>query len=296
MEDADVLFGTYKGDNTRAGLMKMTPQEPDTVYYEVTFNLDLSYAEDYFDPEVDDFFITGSMIGWAEPGTQSEQQLMVQVEGSMVFTRTFELMPGEYEYKYFLNAGWDGGEWQGDPNRTIVVTDEDIIYYDAWDGLPGGQLAYEVMLAAEPAEGGTVEGDGMFLPNANVFVMAEAAENYTFLHWLDGEEVLSTEHEYHFFMPRSDFSLTAAFQPETGVNELSARSLTVFPNPAHDRFTVRSGYLIENVSVTDITGKRIINIPATSHEVVVESPLQPGIYIVKVVTDEGVFVSKVQIR
>lgn len=294
LEDADVLFGTYKGDNTRAGLMKKT--EPDTVYYEITFNLDLSYVEDYFDSEVDDFFITGSMIEWTEPGTLPEQQLLEQVEGSMIFTRTFELMPGEYAYKYFLNAGWDGGEWQGGDDRIIEVADEDIVVNDSWTGLPGGQIAYDVIIDVNPAEGGSVEGAGEYVPNANVFLTAEAAEDYTFLHWLDGDEILSTEHEYHFFMPRADFSLSAAFQHETGVNELSENNLIVFPNPAQDRFTVRAEHLIEYISVSDITGKRIVNVPAASQEVLVDSPFQPGIYIVKVVTDEGVFVSKVQIE
>ena len=39
----------------------------------------------------------------------------------MVWTKTFELEAGTYEYKYFLNAGWDNGEWDGGDNRSLVV-------------------------------------------------------------------------------------------------------------------------------------------------------------------------------
>jgi hypothetical protein len=50
----------------------------------------------------------------------------------MIWTITFELEAGEYQYKYFLNDGWDGGEWTGDPNRVVTVVDADVVVDDIW--------------------------------------------------------------------------------------------------------------------------------------------------------------------
>ncbi len=91
--------------------------------FEVTFNVDMTYAED-FDPAADVVYITGSIFGWAEPGTQPENQTMARVGDSMVWTKTVELEAGTYAYKYFLNAGWDGGEWQGGDDRSVIVEDD----------------------------------------------------------------------------------------------------------------------------------------------------------------------------
>ncbi|MEE4178131.1 MAG: choice-of-anchor D domain-containing protein [Bacteroides sp.] len=91
-----------------------------TETFEVTFNVDMTYAEG-FDPETDVVYITGDLLGWAEPGTDPDNQTMARVDDSMVWTKTLQLEAGSYEYKYFLNAGWDGGEWDGGDNRSLVV-------------------------------------------------------------------------------------------------------------------------------------------------------------------------------
>ena len=93
-----------------------------TELFEVIFNVDMTYAEG-FDPETDVVYITGDLdyIGWAEPGTDPDYQTMSRVDDSMIWSKTLELEAGSYEYKYFLNAGWDGGEWDGGDNRSLVV-------------------------------------------------------------------------------------------------------------------------------------------------------------------------------
>jgi hypothetical protein len=87
--------------------------------FDVTFNVDMTYAD--FDPASDVVFITGSILGWAEPGSDPDNQTMTQVGETMIWTKTLSLAPGEYAYKYFLNAGWSNGEWDGDPNRALTV-------------------------------------------------------------------------------------------------------------------------------------------------------------------------------
>lgn len=295
LEEANVLFGTYKGNNTRNGFMTMEEEEPGPDTFLVTFNLDLSQVEVYFDPETDEFFVTGSMFGWAEPGTQPEIQLLERVNDSMIYTRTIELSPGEYQYKYFLNESWAGGEWDGDPSRIFLLEDADLVLSDGWYfmGEPDvGILDMEV----NPAEGGTVEGAGVYLPNANVFISAQPNLHFGFINWTDGDEEITTDPEHHFFMPRAQLTLTANFNPETGVDELISADFQLFPNPAQDRFTLRSQSIMNNIIITEITGKQVLNLNVNTYEIKIDAPLQSGIYIVTVVTDEGVFVRKLQVQ
>jgi hypothetical protein len=94
--------------------------------YEVTFRVHM-HAVDGFDPASDQVFITGSMLGWDAPGDNEAEQLMVATDDDpMVYYVTMSITSGTYEYKYFLNAGWDGGEWQGGDNRVVVV-DADMV-------------------------------------------------------------------------------------------------------------------------------------------------------------------------
>ena len=103
----------------------------DAEIYQLTLNLDMSLAPG-FDPETDLVYVSGTFVGfWSIPGTDPDNQLMTRVDESMTWTKTFYLEAGEYEYKYFLNDGWEGGEWGGDPNRVIFVA-EDMVVNDLW--------------------------------------------------------------------------------------------------------------------------------------------------------------------
>lgn len=113
-------------------LWEETTQQVQTLneLYEVTFNVDMSQAEN-FDPEMDNIYLTGSMLGWAEPGTQPENQLMERLGSSMIWSKTLLLEAGEYQYKYFLNYGWFNGEWGGEPNRIVFIT-VNTVFDDTW--------------------------------------------------------------------------------------------------------------------------------------------------------------------
>lgn len=99
------------------------------VYYEATFNVNMNDAED-FDPLVDSIFIAGSMAGWAEPGT-TDSLMLTDDDSDLIYSISFSLEDGEYQYKYFKNSGWGGGEWEDDPDRTVVI-DGDMTINNIW--------------------------------------------------------------------------------------------------------------------------------------------------------------------
>jgi len=288
--------GSTSGDYVELGSTSLNPADgPET--FDVTFNLILTGLEEYFNPDLDIFYLTGSFFEWAIPGAEPELQTLTRVDDSYVYTKTIELEAGTYEYKYFLNEGWDGGEWAGSPNREIQIT-EDFTIEEWWASIPGSQPeVYALTLLVQPENGGIVTGAASFLPNAMVQITATPEDGFEFINWTDAdEEVVSTEAEHHFNMPRSNLSLTANFDGGSSVDEIEELPLRVFPNPAQDYFKVRSASTISNISLIDMAGRIVFSKNPNSHETRIDNQWGAGLYIVRITTAEGVFVKKLQLK
>jgi len=82
----------------------------------------------------DDVFIGGTMVNpiWPVPGSSPDMLMIRESEQSPYLVKTFGLLPGEYQYKYFRNNGWGDGEWGGPPNRVVDITGPTVIndYYE----------------------------------------------------------------------------------------------------------------------------------------------------------------------
>jgi uncharacterized repeat protein (TIGR02543 family) len=282
------------GDFIQTGTTSITPAAGPELF-EVTFNVDMSSVAEYFNPDLDVVYITGDLLDWAEPGTEPELQTMTRIDDSFIFTRTFQLEEGEYQYKYFLNEGWSGGEWQGAPNRVIAVM-EDMTINDVWTG-PMSGYDFSLNLLVNPEDAGTVTGEASFLANAIVLISATPAEGYTFINWTNqDEEVVSTEAQFQFNMPVEDLTLTANFETGSFVDETEGLQVNVFPNPAKDHFTIRSDFLITHITIADLSGRVVLSQPVSLYETRIDKPFDAGVYIVSITTVEGVFVRKVQVR
>jgi hypothetical protein len=101
--------------------------------YNVTLNIDMSAAE-FFNPFDENVAVTGSMHNWAVLGANHRNQTMADTQDPMIYSITFAMSPGTYEYKYFLNEGIHDHEWEEGPNRVIFV-DSDLVINDVW-GMP----------------------------------------------------------------------------------------------------------------------------------------------------------------
>ncbi len=98
--------------------------------FAVTFNVDMRYVTtDYagfdFDPQNDVVYISGSMFEWADPGARPQMQTLSPTEADpMIYSKTLFLQEGTYTYKYYLNPGWDGAEFDSEISREIHVEGE----------------------------------------------------------------------------------------------------------------------------------------------------------------------------
>lgn len=70
---------------------------------------------------------------------------------------------------------------------------------------------YNISVSANPAQGGTVSGGGSFSHGDNVSVEAVANTGFSFVHWKEGETVVSTSASYSF-VATANRSLTAYFE------------------------------------------------------------------------------------
>jgi hypothetical protein len=112
----------YRDTHPNTTLYFETENQPST--YTVNFTVDMTEVPHLlFDPAMDRVYISGSMHDWAEPGTEGENQLLkLQEDLPGHYSLTMDLAPGEYQYKYFINEGFTGAEWPGEPGRSITVT------------------------------------------------------------------------------------------------------------------------------------------------------------------------------
>ncbi|TVQ15441.1 MAG: hypothetical protein EA361_05660, partial [Bacteroidetes bacterium] len=121
---------------------------------------------------------------------------------------------------------------------------------------------YELVVSAEPAEGGTVTGAGVYDHYEDVTVEAIPADGYEFLHWedADGEFVASEEAAFTFMIPMH-IHLVAHFREATSVPALTGPDgLTIYPNPAHDKLWIeftREGQEELQIALYNMAGSKV---------------------------------------
>ena len=90
----------------------------------VTFNVDMHGSNLTTGQKV---YIAGNITGWAIPDTKPEYE-MLDAEKDSIYSISLVVTAGDLAFKFFKGgSGWGGGEWNGDPNRTITVTEDAVV-------------------------------------------------------------------------------------------------------------------------------------------------------------------------
>ena len=172
---------------------------------------------------------------------------------------------------------------------------------------------FNVTITINPANAGTVTGEGSYEKDEHITLTATPNEGYKFINWTENEQVVSEESKYSFTII-SHVNLVANFepldkpeepgtgdeddneqpeQPGESVEELTT-SFNIFPNPANDKLYIETEVEIEEVVVYTITGviagqQSTVNSQQSTIDV---ADLSDGIYFVKIVTDNGDIVKR----
>ncbi len=302
----------------------------------VTFNVDMTDAvaegDIVFDPAVHDVFITGTFTGWVEPGSDETFKLTPANDKAGVYTITLNIeeIDTTHYYKYFLiedSPAWNMGEWPGDPNREIFVdgsmTVNDVFgsYYPYLDP---GAADFDIRNPADvetvinwgeatsiveiTLDGDPVSEDDYTITEINdeksiEVVFSKGVNNLNpSLTVFDKSLFEGAAHEDQFvFTFEFDFGDDVTFtvniiDSEVGIFEAEDFTLSLYPNPASDRFTLESNKIINHVKLISINGQIVKDIVVNSLRTEVEtSNLYPGVYFIQIHAEGKIFTERVQI-
>jgi len=125
---------------------------------QVTFTVNLNNYPD-FNPDIHKVFMSGANhdasagIGglpvWPMPGSAPGFEMSETDEAGFYSLTIANVLPDSYAYKYFVvendQPTWSFGEWSGDPNRMVVVENQDIAFNDTW-GVYGDPASIDIVI------------------------------------------------------------------------------------------------------------------------------------------------------
>ena len=187
------------------------------------------------------------------------------------------------------NTGYDFVNWT--KNNQVVSTDSSFSFtvtenasYVAHFSI----ITFTISVSSDPMEGGSVTGGGTYDYGSLVTVVATPNEQYMFLNWTENGEVVSQESSYSF-TATSNRQLVAHLAVMTDVEEMDAKNVIAYPNPAHDKLFVESERHIIGCEIYSVVGICVDRIEVGA--VTVEIPLKnlsPGMYLMRVITEDQI--------
>ncbi len=252
----------------------------------------------------------GGIYGtWNAPGTNPENELF-DLDGDSVYTVVMNLLEGNYQFKFFKGAGWDGGEWNGDPNRKITITGEGDFLYK-WGKKPanvtfnlnmkGSGLAGEDVYVAGNFGGiyGTWNTPGDNLNNMLTAVEPLTDSIYTIVMTLDsigiyqlkffkgagwdGGEWTGDPNRVYTIRQDTTFALKWGLKYPEGMNENPlAGKIQTYPNPVMDMLNVVTSTDLTQVVITNMVGQEVIRMDnlGTGKKTIEVSDLSNGMYFI----------------
>lgn len=187
------------------------------------------------------------------------------------------------------NTGYEFVHWT--KNNEVVSTNNSISFtvtenasYVAYFSI----MTFTIGVSSDPLEGGSVTGGGTYDYGSLVTVVVTPGENYSFLKWTENGEVVSQESSYSF-TATSNRQLVAHLAVLTDVEEMDAKNVIAYPNPAHDKLFVESEHHIIGCEIYSVVGICVDRVEVETMKVEIPlNNLAPGLYLVRVVTDDQI--------
>ena len=248
-----------------------------------------------------------TFINWTENGTQvsSQAEYTFTVAGDRVLVAHFSsqayiitaiadpeeggVVTGSNGYNFddmctltatanpgytFVNWTKDGQEVTTEPEYSLEVTESAT--YVAHFSIN----TYTISAMVEPEEGGTVTGAGDYVYGTTCSLVATANENYDFMGWTKGEDLVSTEASFTFTVTASE-TYVAVFSFDDSVEEKTVSS-QVFPNPFISTVSIKAEKTIKAVRLFDTYGRLVKEQNVSGLEIEIDlSELSIGTYLLQ---------------
>ncbi|TVR38075.1 MAG: T9SS C-terminal target domain-containing protein [Bacteroidia bacterium] len=254
-------------------------------------------------------------------GHSSQHELLIFNQGGLDLIYDINI---DYTFK---NAGNNKNGWIGlsSTEGQIPANEHDvvIITLDAEDLSPGNIHAnlviysndennsplivpvsltvlqtFSLILHVNPAEGGQTSGAGQYLAGEQVSISATPNSGYEFINWEneDSSEFADTP-DFQFSMPAAEVVLTANFELGTGIPILITEGITVYPNPAGRNLNIEGDTPLISIHILDLPGKVINRFDANGQNTITIdiSDLAPGLYLVRVLLEDGVITERIRV-
>lgn len=208
---------------------------------------------------------------------------------------SFDAMPGPYAYKVekegYISAFGD-----------FNIEDQDVFIDVSLSELLN---TYVLSLIAEPDGAGSLSGEGSYLENESINVVATAFTGYSFIQWIDAYgNTVSSLSSFEYIMPAENMTLTAHFKDqEIFVYHVSEHVLNLYPNPASGKLFVtftHGGDAPAVLLLMNLHGQVVLAETLTGrgrHETVLSlEGLTPGVYMLRLDLGNHLFIEKVLIK
>ncbi|MEI6899803.1 MAG: T9SS type A sorting domain-containing protein, partial [Bacteroidota bacterium] len=85
--------------------------------------------------------------------------------------------------------------------------------------------------------------------------------------------------------------------PATGINTLNGNTISIYPNPAKELVNIESTATIKSIEMMNYIGQSVFNKFVDNKKTQVNvSTLAPGVYFVKITTDQGTRTTKITVE
>jgi len=142
---------------------------------------------------------------------------------------------------------------------------------------------YLVTLVANPENGGTLTGEGYYLPEVTASVSAIPNENHEFVNWTKEGEIISTTPSFTFTVTEN-VTLTANFKP-LGISEIAPAAFNIYPNPATDKIKiVRLTNEKAQIEIYNMFGAKLKTFELSELETEINiSGFSSGVYLIRLI-------------
>lgn len=277
VEEADVLFGTYKGNNTRSGLMTMSVEEPEPVFASFRFsNASFNSRDEHVKLWYNDsVLIDNAFFRYASDLLQIKVNEPFELsisfgEGEdlvIVYTETLEMEEDDLWMVFFAGDNPEGPAKDGDFPAGFYIYEDfklhaddpesyDMLFFDAFNH-PDFSANYVLHYSEGSIELGNFQGEyrGYYTTSVGgiqVDILTEegqwalANEFQFFTGFEPGDAltfVIANEISIYpivFLLPKSggEFIEPGLVINNVEENDLAASELHIFPNPVMDHFEV----------------------------------------------------------
>jgi len=145
-----------------------------------------------------------------------------------------------------------------------------------------------VTATSQPVNAGTIKGTGEYCYGDSISLTAIPESGYTFYYWSEDSVEVSKDANYSFLL-NDNRNLVANFQLNniTESEKVSELNQILYPNPATDILYINGLHVTALVTIYDISGKVVLTLQQVKDAIPISS-LAKGIYMLKIMTDEGI--------